>query len=209
MKKNLKVLVLSIVLIMQTAPVFADTTPQSSTNNLTQSTSQSTANSTSDSTSQSTTSTTQSSSQANNQTVNNNQTTPTSTTTQQPTQTIKSAPDAQNPPQSSAPASSTTIIKETVNNNNNSKNSTNIWLIILSSLSALVTIIGGLIAVIRHFRGRLTKNKLSEHIVKPQETMKTHTQETKSLSETQQMNQLADKILKENKRKTNFRRSRR
>ncbi|MFH0153200.1 hypothetical protein, partial [Pseudomonas aeruginosa] len=126
---------------------------------------------------------------------------------------------AQNPTQSSSPASSTTIIKETVNNNN--KNSTNIWLIVLSSLSALVTIIGGVIAVIRHFRNRLTKSKPSfvntsvvhsTSVVGKTDAVKTQEpvgyQSQRHLTETQQMKRAADQILKENKHKTSFRRSR-
>ncbi|MCL2113228.1 MAG: ATPase [Streptococcaceae bacterium] len=130
---------------------------------------------------------------------NNAQATTRNTTTQEPTK------------------GSTTIINETVNNTG--KNSANIWTIILTSLSATVTIIGGVTALIRHFHKKIkAKNapndKSLTKVVKKSQT-EDFTKETAiltaspSLTETQKMNLQADRILKNQKKQSDFRRRRR
>ncbi len=108
---------------------------------------------------------------------------------------------------------STTIINETVNNN---AKGNNILLMTLTSLSASVTIIGGIIAFVRHLRGRgkkknpVSKAQSSKNGKTPSNSMtaepsvssKKTPNEEKVLTETQQINMQADELLKNHKKTT-------
>ena len=83
--------------------------------------------------------------------------TQTSTTAQENTAPI--ANDSTKSDQNrNSPASSTTVIKETVNNSSK-PNQTNLIPIILSSLSAVVTIVGGILAFLKHLRKKVGTQK--------------------------------------------------
>ncbi|MGL4342919.1 MAG: ATPase, partial [Lactococcus lactis] len=116
---------------------------------------------------------------------------------------------------------STTIINETVNNN---AKGNNILLMTLTSLSASVTIIGGIIAFVRHLRGRgkkknpVSKAQSSKNGKTPSNSMtaepsvssKKTPNEEKVLTETQQINMQADELLKNHKKQQKeYRRRRR
>ena len=116
---------------------------------------------------------------------------------------------------------STTIINETVNNN---AKGNNILLMTLTSLSASVTIIGGIIAFVRHLRGRgkkknpVSKAQVSKNGKTPSNSMtaepsissKKTPNEEKVLTETQQINMQADELLKNHKKQQKeYRRRRR
>ncbi|MEG2602654.1 MAG: ATPase [Carnobacterium sp.] len=116
---------------------------------------------------------------------------------------------------------STTIINETVNNN---AKGNNILLMTLTSLSASVTIIGGIIAFVRHLRGRgkkknpVSKAQVSKNGKTPSNSMtaepsvssKKAPNEEKVLTETQQINMQADELLKNHKKQQKeYRRRRR
>ena len=152
---------------------------------------------------------TQTSTTAQNQTNNveqsqnqNQPTPPPSLETKEPTATSS---DAQKETKNS-----TTIINETVNNG---AKGNNILLVTLSCLSASVTIIGGVIAFVRHLRNRAKKkasvskkitdrdenvpiNSLTESSVKSKKA----TEQEKILTETQQLNLEADELIKNHKK---------
>ena len=175
MKKILKMLVLAGLLIFSRAALADTTTPASSqattessaTTPTSASSNAANANSTASSTAQSSSS---SSSEAKQATQTKKATKTAKQTAQTPASTTaqaqKAAPahqETNNPVPTentggkAGTSTSTTIIKETVNHNEGSKN--NIFLIILSSLSALVTIVGGIIAIVKHLRSRVLKAK--------------------------------------------------
>lgn len=197
MKKYLKVFVFVALFVTQTMPVFAETTQSSSnaSSNLTSSMSASSQVSSAQSSSQS------AQSSGKNTAPSSSDTQKTTTTTQQEAKT-PAVSDNQNPSQKGT-NSSTTIIKETVTNNNKGNNS-NIWTIVLTSLSALVTISGGLIAVLRHFRNLRKKNEFDQSVKlgKPSES-------SKAMSETGQKEAQANQKSKTAKESPRFRRSKR
>ncbi|MFC4651955.1 hypothetical protein ACFO26_03460 [Lactococcus nasutitermitis] len=165
MKKYINGFIVLILLGINSGTVLAETgtIQSSSATQVSSSSSQSNQSTEQSQSSQSSENTTSSSTPA---TVNNdsqNQTV-TSTTAQDnapvaPATTNQPQTNTENSNEHGKTSSSTTIIKETVNNNRANSNS-NIWLIVLSSLSALVTITGGVIAVFRHFHKQIKKRKM-------------------------------------------------
>lgn len=158
------------------------------------------------------------------------QNTPASSQTQTSTTTQPKMAQAQNnsnngslnqtPTHQQPTKGSTTIINETVNN---SGKSTNLWTIVLTSLSAAVTIIGGITALFRHFHKKIqekpnsrkqqsikkTKASIMSEQKVPFSKVETELTNPSVLTETQKMNLKADDIIKNHHKKVEFRRRRR
>lgn len=200
----------------------AETTAQSSTGNSTSQSSSNSASSSSQNTSSSDGTNSTSQSQTQTSTTAQNQT---DTNGQNQNQTPPVAESRDNSTDKNSGSqketkNSTTIINETVNNN---AKGNNILLMTLTSLSASVTIIGGIIALVRHLRG-LGKKKNSVSKTKAPKNgsalsssltdLSVNSDKTQNhenpLIETQQINLQADELLKNHKKQQKeYRRSRR